>query len=397
MSPGRFSPFLLLCLTGLFAIFSSTVAKTPALPLFAAALGASEADIGFIAAASTVVGILVSLPAGALSDIYGRRRVLLLAALVFASAPPLYLLVHEPWQLVAVRIYHGFATAIFGPVALALVADLFERGRGASMGWYSSATLAGRAAAPVIGGAALTLASYEAVYVASAVGGIAALVLATRLPNKPPTVASASSAVTMRARRAGLAVLLRSRPVMATSAAEAAQYFSYGAIETFLPLYALTVGGLESWQIGLIFGVQVLTTTLSKPAMGRASDSLGRRPLIATGLAISAAASAALTLSPSFANLLVAGLAYGLGLAVVTTSTSAFVSEQASTGNYGAALGVLSSVMDVGHASGPIVAGLLVVQFGYASTFTVIAALLLSAAAAFLALVPSATKRAEVP
>ena len=65
----RPSPFQLLCGVGLFAIFRTALSKSPVLPLFAEHLGASAADIGLIAAASTVVGILVSLPAGALSDL----------------------------------------------------------------------------------------------------------------------------------------------------------------------------------------------------------------------------------------------------------------------------------------------------------------------------------------
>jgi len=110
----KVSPFLLLCLTGALAIFSSTMAKNPALPLFIRSLGVPVATVGFIAAASTIVGILVSLPAGMLSDIIGRRRVLLAAAVIFATAPFLYLLVALPWQLVLVRIYHGLATAVLG-------------------------------------------------------------------------------------------------------------------------------------------------------------------------------------------------------------------------------------------------------------------------------------------
>jgi len=184
----RLSPFRLLCGIGLFAIFSSTLSKSPVLPLFAAYLGATEVDIGFVAAASTVVGILISLPAGVLSDLWGRRRVILLAMVVFASSPFLYLLVTGVWGLVVVRIYHGLATAIFGPVALALVADLFSKERGEKMGWYSSATLVGRSAAPLAGGAVLgaftlgALIGYRAVYLVCGVGGVLALLLALRLP-----------------------------------------------------------------------------------------------------------------------------------------------------------------------------------------------------------------------
>ena len=50
------TPFLWLCLIGGLAIFSSTMSKNPALPLFIHSLGVDEGTLGFIAAASTVVG-----------------------------------------------------------------------------------------------------------------------------------------------------------------------------------------------------------------------------------------------------------------------------------------------------------------------------------------------------
>ena len=57
---------------GLFAILSSAMSKNPVLPLFAKSIGTPEYLMGFIAAASTIPGILVSLPAGSLSDTFGR-------------------------------------------------------------------------------------------------------------------------------------------------------------------------------------------------------------------------------------------------------------------------------------------------------------------------------------
>src|SRR3989304_4085073 len=162
----RPSPFILLCLMGGLAIFSSTMAKNPALPLFIRSMGVSVSTVGFIAAASTVVGIVVSLPAGVLSDIIGRRRVILMAAIVFATAPFLYRLIASPWQLVLVRIYHGLATAILGPVALAAVTDTFEKGRGERMGWYSSATMVGRFLAPFAGGLLIFGDDFRWVYLA---------------------------------------------------------------------------------------------------------------------------------------------------------------------------------------------------------------------------------------
>lgn len=59
-----FSPFILLCATGMFATFSSTISENPVLPLFTQSLCATEYIIGLIAAFSTIVGIVATLPAG---------------------------------------------------------------------------------------------------------------------------------------------------------------------------------------------------------------------------------------------------------------------------------------------------------------------------------------------
>ena len=138
--PKRISPFLMLCIMGGLAIFSSTMSKNPALPLFIRSLDVPVSMVGFIAAASTVVGIIVSIPAGILSDIIGRRKVILIAAVIFATAPFFCLLITAPWQLVILRIYHGLATAILGPVAMAAVADTFQKGRGEKSGLVFLAT-----------------------------------------------------------------------------------------------------------------------------------------------------------------------------------------------------------------------------------------------------------------
>ena len=113
--------FWVLCVVGAFAILSSTMSKNPVLNPFAQSLGTPANLTGIIAAASTIPGILVSLPAASLSDVLGRRKMLLFATFVFATAPFLYLFVTVWWQLAFVRFYHGFATAIFVPVAEATI------------------------------------------------------------------------------------------------------------------------------------------------------------------------------------------------------------------------------------------------------------------------------------
>jgi MFS transporter, DHA1 family, multidrug resistance protein len=370
----KISPFLVLCIMGGLAIFSSTMAKNPALPLFIRSMGVPLSTVGFIAAASTVIGIVASLPAGILSDIIGRRRVILSAAVVFATAPFLYLLITQPWQLVLVRVYHGLATAILGPVAMAAVADTYAKGRGERMGWYSSATMVGRFVAPLVGGLLIFGDNFRWVYVADGIAGILALLAALRLPLATNTSGSAWKAFRERRGRYGQEIkfIFRHGGILATSGIEAAQYFAFGAIETFLPIFLSEKKHYATWQIGLLFTAQILAAALTKPIMGKLSDKYGRVPMIVSGLLLGAAATALVVVSPAY--LLTMGLiaVFGLGLATVTASTSAMVADLSRAEGRGLAMGVLSSIMDVGQSTGPMVTGLLVASFSYEPAFAAI-------------------------
>jgi len=136
---------------GGFAILSSTMSKSPVLNPFSASLGTPTELSGFVSSASTIPGILISLPAASLSDIFGRKRFLLLAGFVFASAPFLYLFIMVWWQLILVRFYHGFATATFVPIAEASIAELFPTKRGERISLFTAATYIGRFTAPLLG------------------------------------------------------------------------------------------------------------------------------------------------------------------------------------------------------------------------------------------------------
>ncbi|MHB8104561.1 MAG: MFS transporter [Dehalococcoidales bacterium] len=375
----KFSPFILLCIMGGLAIFSSTMAKNPALPLFIRSMGVDISTLGFIAAASTVVGIVVSLPAGILSDLIGRRRVILMAAIVFATAPFLYLIISAPWQLVLVRIYHGLATAILGPVAMAVVADTYEKGRGERMAWYSSATMVGRFIAPFVGGILIFGDNFTWVYVADGVAGVMALLAAIRLPLASNTSGSAWQTFKRQRGNYGqeIAFVFRHPGILATSGIEAVQYFTFGCLETFLPVYLNEQLGYSAWEIGLLFTVQILAATLTKPIMGRLSDRYGRIPLISAGLALGGITTATLILSSNYLVIAVLIAIFGLGLATVTASTSALVADLSRSQGRGSAMGILSSIMDIGQSTGPMVAGVLIGAYSYRTTFGIVGIVLI--------------------
>lgn len=381
----RSSPFILLCTTGLFAIFSSTISKSPVLPMFASHLGADPSGIGMVASVSAFTGIVASIPAGILSDRFGRKRMLIFSAIVFSTAPFLYLIVSNIWQLAVIRFYHGLATAIFIPVSMAMVSDLFHTERGEKIGWFSTATLAGRFMAPVIGGSIIgamvfnPLLSYKTVYLVCGASGIIAMAFALRLPK---TEKKQAGSMPLKETLKSFREVITARGILITSAVEASILFAYGTFETFLPLYSINAG-LSAYEIGILLSAQIITLALAKPVMGRFSDRHGRQPQIFSGAIIGAICIGSFAFFKTFSLLLILSVLFGLSLSIVTSATSAFIADLSRKETHGSAMGILGSIMDIGHTTGPLFSGIAAYYFGYGMSFAGAALVLMTAAIVF--------------
>lgn len=368
------SPFIILCGIGVLAVFSSTISKNPALPLLVTHIGGDQMAVGFIAGVSAFTGILFSFPAGYLSDKIGRYRMLLISGVVFATAPFSYLLVSDVWQIGVIRFYHGLATAIFGPVAMAYMADLYQGSRGEKMGWFSMATLLGRFSAPALGGFILAMPAtgdaygFKAVYVVCGIAGLGAFAAIFKIP-KHKEVAPVKQIKKYNGNlKEGIKSLLSDPWIMMTCFVEAAILFAYGIFETFLPLRGINVG-LSTWEIGICISSQITTIAVSKPVLGRFSDRHGRPPQIIWGTFIAGVCMLMVAFSFSFLTLLASSIVLGLSISTVTSASAAYIADLSKEGNYGSAMGMLGSIMDIGHTLGPITGGVLAVSFSLTHSF----------------------------
>ncbi|MGH7410884.1 MAG: MFS transporter [Candidatus Methylomirabilis sp.] len=381
------TPFIQLCAISLLARLGYQMARSPVLPRFAQDLGAAPELLGLIVAASTITGVFVKLPVSALSDVLGRRKMLVLGTFCFAAPPFLYLLVQNPVSLLLLRFLHGFATAIFSPVAAAYVARLAGKGRGEKLGWFASAGDIGGTVGPLVGGLVLhATASYPMTYLLVGILGVFPFLLVLRLPDDPGSSERKDIHKRWPQFKAGIAEVLANRQVLIASCAEAVMYVGYGALLGFLPPYAKGVG-LNDAEIGIILGGQLATTMAAKPIGGRLSDHLGRKRVILIGLLVCAGILPLIALTKKFALLMVLSALFGLGVAVVTPSTTALVADLVKTGRMGSAMGVFGTIWDIGEASGPILTGFLIASLGYPPAFTLIASLITGGALIFAILV----------
>lgn len=344
--------------------------------------------VGLVAGISAFTGILFSFPAGFLSDRIGRHRMLLGSGFVFATAPFLYLFASEVWQIGVIRFYHGLATAIFGPVAMAYVADLYQDSLGEKMGWFSTATLLGRFSAPALGGIILAVSAtdnslgFTALYLVCGIAGLIALLSMCLLPKTTKHKPVSTKEKDRLPFRQGVVELLSDRRIMITCGAEAAILFAYGIFETFLPLRGLNMG-LTAWEIGLCISSQIITIAISKPVLGRFSDLHGRPIQIIWGTVLAGGCMLLLAFSFTFITLLSSSILLGLSISIVTSASAAHIADLSHKGSRGSAMGMLGSIMDIGHTTGPILGGVLAVSYSLTVSFLCGALILLISTISF--------------
>jgi MFS family permease len=139
------------------------------------ALPAIMADVGIgidqLQAATPIIsgfllGYVVVMPMlGRLSDVYGRRPLLLLCLAVFAAGSLVTASAHDLGSVVAGRALQGLGGGGLVPVTLALVADLWPPDRrGVPLGVIGGVQELGSVLGPLYGGLILTIASWQTIF-----------------------------------------------------------------------------------------------------------------------------------------------------------------------------------------------------------------------------------------
>ena len=182
----------------------------------------------------------------------------------------------------------------------------------------------------------------------------------------------------------GIKEVMSDRRILITSNMEGLQNMTVGALEAFLPIYAVTVAGLNEFQAGILWGVQIVATILSKPIMGKTSDKYGRKPLITIGMFMCAVSFGVVPLLNDFYLLMVAAVFFGLGEAFVTSSSAALVADLCKEKHFGTAMGTFGTIFDIGHAAGPILAGFLIARYSYLYSFWIMSAILVLSVPVFI-------------
>jgi EmrB/QacA subfamily drug resistance transporter len=165
---------------------------TLALPTMSVSLHASTSDLQWITDSYSLVLAALILPAGLLGDRYGRKRVLLIALVLFGASSAACAYATSVGELIAARAVLGIGAAAIFPLALSVLPVLFSpEERQKAVAAIAGATMLSFPIGPIVGGYLLSHFWWGSVFlinvpiVVIAVAAVALLMPESRSERRP--------------------------------------------------------------------------------------------------------------------------------------------------------------------------------------------------------------------
>jgi len=272
-------------------VFLDRMSQLYLAPFFASEFDLSNEQIGMLAAVVAITWALSGYFFGALSDQFGRRRVLIPAVFAFSMLSWLSGLARSFNQLLAIRALMGVAEGPCWSVIMALIEESSPASRrGRNVGRVvSAAALVGLAAAPVLTTqVALRFGWRWAFFVAGIPGMVTGLLLGkfVKEPERKPSLVDSQhhgSAGVM-----DYLSILRFRNMWLCSLGAAGFMCWLFLLNVFAPLYITQVAHQAATTAGFLLGASGLGSFFLGFLFPSFSDRVGRKPVLMTMSVLSA-------------------------------------------------------------------------------------------------------------
>ena len=379
---------LAVCVFGSFTTLVSLSMLLPFLPLYVRQLGvdAQSAVIEWsgVAFGATFLGTAVTAPLwGRLADRFGRKPMLVRAALGMAVVMSLIGVAHNVQELVALRLVAGLVGG-YASASTVMVGTQAPRERaGWALGILSTGALAGNLVGPLVGGLLPGWLGIRGTFFA---GGamIAVAALLTILLVKEDFHAD-TDALTRHA-RATTADTARRTDLAAVAALLVTAMMVLLANMSIEPIITVYIGGLGvdgshlARVAGVVMACSALGSMLTAARLGALADRIGSWNVIVGCLLLTALAMVPQAFVSHWWQLAALRVLMGMTLAGLLPSIGKLVRQSVDERATGQMLGYLQSAQFGGQVIGPVIGGQIGVALGLHAVFFVTAALLTACA-----------------
>lgn len=331
----------------------------PILSLYALQFGVSGALVGMMITIFGIGRLFANLPAGILSDRFGRRLFICLGPAIIAIGAVGAALSTTFVMLIVWRFVQGIGSGIYMTVSGTVLMQLSRPGeRGRVMAMYQGSLLLGAGIGPAIGGLLAVHFGYPAPFWALAAVAAAAFAFALLTFEEPSSPAPRTEGAS--ASKASIRSLFRHLPYLLLCVITFGVFFTRTAsMWVLIPLVGQGTFGLSVDVIGAALSVSALANFAMLPIVGPAIDRLGSRPITILSTMLTGTALAILGLTSGVAMFWLAIVLLGIGNGFGGPSVGAAMADVIPRTLYGPAMGLQRMIGDTAFVAGPIVVGLL--------------------------------------
>ncbi len=280
------------------------------LPFLVVEFDVSYTQAGFLATAKTLGSAVLNAPGSALIDYFGKRRLAMGLALVWAGFCYLAISLAPSYWMVAVCFtIIALAGVLWHAPAMATLSERWSDRRGMALSAHEVGANIGDTLAPLAVGALLSVMYWrDVVQINTVIGvilGFGLLFLlkeTSRSPSEPRPVAGGSGKNRMEWSEyvAGVKGLLKNTVLLRLAMISSFRSMGQIGLMTSLPLYITFGLGIDdSAVMGLYLTLLTGASLIGGPVLGTASDYLGRRPIMVGGLVIAGTMAVLLTQVPA--------------------------------------------------------------------------------------------------
>ncbi len=354
-------------------------------PVYLREHGFSAFLIGVVYALGSVVSVVMPVLGGFLSDLVGRKAVVLLASMFFVVSH-CTLMIFNPLAVATAYILAHIASGIGSGASLALISESTDRSyRARALALhYSLTTLAG-VPGPLIGGLLSTI-SRRLLFITALALSVVALILRIFLREtirreKP----SRNLSSYINDLKNHFAILLRGRTLLQIVLTVAFIYYiGVNLVLPYIPVFAREVLKLSDFEIGLVYTCAMLALGISSLYGGYLADKIGRLQTLQLSLLFTSITLPLIVISKSPTHLIATFTIFCAVAGIGVPALRAVVADIARSEERGLAMGSLISIMNMSSAIGAIMGGILYdiaihLDFIVASSIVLSAAIIIAA------------------
>ena len=356
----------------------------PVMPVVARSFGVSNFASGAVVAALPVFRLITSPFVPRLLSWWGARITLGVGTLIVAISSAACGFASNYTTFLLARGLGGIGSAMFSVSAMTIMLAATPQDlRGRASALYSGSFLIGNMTGPAVGAllAAISLRAPFFFYALSLVAATFVAWLMLRTSERQLATAAQQADTTDDTTSPLRDVWRDARYLAACGTNFAVGWQSFGVRSLFIPIIVVETLDEPTTTTGIILAIAAIVQGLVLGPVGRAVDQVGRRPLLVSGLLISAVTSLFFSQAPSVVWLTVLLTIFALGSASLATAPTALIGD-ATGGGRGTPVAVYQMCGDLGSIFGPLAAGALADRWSMQAAFAVGSVLMLVIAAA---------------